>query len=58
VDPDMTVEDVLTRMPEILAEPATAWPRTTGETLALFMRVMGHSPTEEITSVGGASDVT
>jgi NAD(P)-dependent dehydrogenase (short-subunit alcohol dehydrogenase family) len=58
VDPGMTVEDVLARMPQILAEPATAFPRTTGEALALFMRAMGYSPSEEITSVGGASDVT
>jgi NAD(P)-dependent dehydrogenase (short-subunit alcohol dehydrogenase family) len=58
VDPGMTVEDVLARMPEILAEPAAVFPRTTGEALALFMQVMGYAPSEEVTSVGGASDVT
>lgn len=56
VDPAMTVEDVLARMPEILDQPATAHPRTTGEALSHFMQIMGFTPTAPITSVGGRSD--
>jgi NAD(P)-dependent dehydrogenase (short-subunit alcohol dehydrogenase family) len=56
VDPAMTVEGVLARMPEILDQPAAAHPRTTGEALGHFMQVMGFTPTAPITSVGGRSD--
>jgi NAD(P)-dependent dehydrogenase (short-subunit alcohol dehydrogenase family) len=56
VDPAMTVEDVLARMPEILDQPATAHPCTTGEALSHFMEVMGFTPTAPITSIGGRSD--
>lgn len=56
VDPGMTVEDVLARMPEILDQPVIAYPRTTGEALTHFMQVMGFMPTAPITSVGGRSD--
>jgi len=56
VDPDMSVEDVLELMPQILAEPGVAFPRTTGEALSFFMEVMGFRPSAPITSVGGATD--
>jgi NAD(P)-dependent dehydrogenase (short-subunit alcohol dehydrogenase family) len=56
VDPDMTIEDVQARMGEILAEPAAAHPRTTGEALAWFMEVLGHTPDEPIGAVAGAAE--
>lgn len=55
VDPGLTIEGVLARMPEILDQPAAAQPRTTGEALSHFMQVMGFAPTAPITSVGGRS---
>jgi NAD(P)-dependent dehydrogenase (short-subunit alcohol dehydrogenase family) len=54
--PDITAEDVSARMGDILAEDAAAYPRTTGEALALFMEVMGFAPSAPIGSVGGKSD--
>jgi NAD(P)-dependent dehydrogenase (short-subunit alcohol dehydrogenase family) len=56
VDPDMTIEDVQARMGEILAEPAAAHPRTTGEALAWFMEVLGRPPDEPIGAVAGAAE--
>jgi NAD(P)-dependent dehydrogenase (short-subunit alcohol dehydrogenase family) len=56
VAPDMTIEDVLARMGEILDEPAAAQPRTTGEALAWFMEMLGHAPDGPIGSVAGRSE--
>lgn len=55
VAPDATPEDVLRRMDEVLGESSPAHPRTTGEALALFMEVMGFTPSGPITSVAGKS---
>jgi NAD(P)-dependent dehydrogenase (short-subunit alcohol dehydrogenase family) len=41
INPDMTVEDVAAVMPQIIAEEPSASPRTTGESLSVFMGAMG-----------------
>ncbi len=61
IDPDMTVEDVLTAMPEIMAEKPTAEPRTTGESLGLFLDAMGLKLSTPLAEAGtvkaaGAAD--
>jgi NAD(P)-dependent dehydrogenase (short-subunit alcohol dehydrogenase family) len=53
VRPDMTIEDVLQVMPQILGEPVTDFPRTTGQSLGLFMQAMGFEPSEPITAATG-----
>jgi NAD(P)-dependent dehydrogenase (short-subunit alcohol dehydrogenase family) len=52
IDPAMTIEQVASAMPQILAETPAANPRTTGEALALFMETMGFAPSEPAASLG------
>lgn len=52
IDPDMTIEQVACAMPQIMAEAPAAYPRTTGEALALFMETMGFRPSEPAASLG------
>lgn len=52
IDPDMTVEDVLQAMPTILAEEPAAEPRTTGESLGLFLDAMGFRLSTPISEAG------
>jgi NAD(P)-dependent dehydrogenase (short-subunit alcohol dehydrogenase family) len=56
VDPEMTLETLQGRLDEILGEPATTFPRTTGEALAWFMTVLGNPPGTPISSLAGRSD--
>jgi NAD(P)-dependent dehydrogenase (short-subunit alcohol dehydrogenase family) len=45
IDPRMTIEDVLANMPAIMGEAPIAFPRTTAESLNVFMDALGFHPT-------------
>ncbi|MBM3595466.1 MAG: SDR family NAD(P)-dependent oxidoreductase [Alphaproteobacteria bacterium] len=52
IDPDMTVEDVLQAMPAILADEPASEPRTTGESLGLFLDVMSFKLSTPLSEAG------
>jgi len=54
VNPGMTIEDVRTHMPDIVAERPVAFPRSTGESLEVFMSAMGFKLTDPTANTSGA----
>ncbi len=58
IDPDMTMDQLAKTMPQIMAQQPVANPRTTGESLALFMETMGFSPSEPASGLGAVKPKT
>lgn len=54
IDQDMTIESALTAMPAIMAQAPVAFPRSTSDSLKVFMDAMGFELSTPLTSNAGA----
>lgn len=54
VNPAMTIEDVRTHMPDIVAERPETFPHSTGDSLQVFMNAMGFELSDPAANTSGA----